>query len=321
MDSLLSPSYQNELIKFTIGRMSNHTSDEIEAEVSKVLDEHWNRCTRYVETLKRPSEFSAVGVKRFDVGSLGNWLAIASQYTPVVGAELLGGFNPEVFVGHMAGVSTPALIDTPPSEITGRVVRFDHCGSRALKNAYTYGTPKDTTSLGWKPNGNCIEVDVDDRIVGLGMTYQYDDFIPVWHRPFIKAKQQTVSLFGGNNAEWPVEFRAFVQNGAVVGVSNYYPQISLPDEYTDVANEVQRIAQEITDGMLKQQLYPSHPRYEEHPSIESESVSATLDFILDENDSILFLEGGPAHLYNPHWGGHPCCFKPGDIHGIALKPR
>ena len=43
----------------------------------------------------------------------------------------------------------------------------------------------------------------------------------------------------------------------------------------------------------------------------------TMDFLVTQQDEVLFLEGGPSHRH----GAHPCCFEPGHIDGIALEDR
>jgi len=47
--------------------------------------------------------------------------------------------------------------------------------------------------------------------------------------------------------------------------------------------------------------------------------SFTADFVVTEDDEVLFLEGGPPHT--ALWGAHPCCFVPGNVEGVALMNR
>ena len=44
----------------------------------------------------------------------------------------------------------------------------------------------------------------------------------------------------------------------------------------------------------------------------------TADFLVTrEGNEVLFIEGGPPH----HFGAHPCCFRFGEIEGVALTGR
>ena len=43
-------------------------------------------------------------------------------------------------------------------------------------------------------------------------------------------------------------------------------------------------------------------------------VHFTADYIVDADDNVAFLEGGPHH----HLGAHPCCFPMGETQGLAL---
>ena len=102
--------------------------------------------------------------------------------------------------------------------------------------------------------------------------------------------------------DYPVEFRVFVNDGVVQGVSSYYPQRPLPESYRVVAKH----AALLTDTL-----------------IEHACQAFTADWLLRASDNkLLFLEGGPPHLH-PVTGpsAHPCCFAPGEIHGVALEPQ
>ena len=46
----------------------------------------------------------------------------------------------------------------------------------------------------------------------------------------------------------------------------------------------------------------------------TKGVHFTADYIVDADDNIAFLEGGPPH----HLGAHPCCFPTGETQGLAL---
>lgn len=99
---------------------------------------------------------------------------------------------------------------------------------------------------------------------------------------------------------YPVEFRCYVFPTGGVAVSNYYPQMSLPESYLPQAKEAGALAY----GFL--------------PMPHLVKSGFTADFLLMKDGRLVFLEGGPP------WGSgsHPCCFEgsspePGKI---ALSP-
>lgn len=96
---------------------------------------------------------------------------------------------------------------------------------------------------------------------------------------------------------YPVEFRCFVTEDGGVAVSNYYPQMSLPDSFTERARECGNMA-------LRLPPFTGTP--------------FTADFLLSDVGELVFLEGGPP------WGigAHPCCFEGSapTSGAIALSP-
>ena len=48
--------------------------------------------------------------------------------------------------------------------------------------------------------------------------------------------------------------------------------------------------------------------------LADDGIHFTTDFIVKQDYSLLFLEGGPLH----ELGAHPCCFHPGEIAGVVL---
>ena len=46
-------------------------------------------------------------------------------------------------------------------------------------------------------------------------------------------------------------------------------------------------------------------------------VHFSADFLVTLDSRVLFLEGGPPHGL----GAHSCCFRPGEIEGVAFEDR
>lgn len=128
-------------------------------------------------------------------------------------------------------------------------------------------------------------------------------------------------------ARWPAEWRAFVYDGKVTGVSAYYAWAgrTTPQD-ARVALQVRELAQRIADTATALRAFPRIGSVEtaRHGPIGAvvdadlprEGVHATIDFIeaigADGRPTLLMLEAGPPH--HPMLpGGHPCGFT-----GIAM---
>lgn len=99
---------------------------------------------------------------------------------------------------------------------------------------------------------------------------------------------------------YPVEYRVYFDSEKLLGISSYYPQ--RPIEFNFAHMDYLTYAAE---ELFKTDEFPS---------------GCSMDFLAPATkpDELLFLEGGPGH--HETGGAHPCCFPPGKIHGIALKP-
>ena len=145
--------------------------------------------------------------------------------------------------------------------------------------------------------------------------------VPVWRRPWIG--DDMLFLDG-----YPVEYRAFVENGQLIGISSYYPQRPLPRDDNHLAAVEKHVATliEELEGPFEWPAAQSGamgirtmlPRLEgKEPATgtpDPDGVHFTADFAATRLGTLL-IEGGPPHFM----GAHPCCFPAGQIHGIALE--
>ena len=120
--------------------------------------------------------------------------------------------------------------------------------------------------------------------------------IPVWQRPWV----EKLILDG-----YPVEYRAFVRDGHVAGVSNYYPQRPLRRMQRHLGKVV-NMTLELIRNVEPPFLWHETP-LRLTSGLDPDGVHFTADFLVDKYDRVLFLEGGPPH----ELGAHPCCFRPG----------
>lgn len=130
--------------------------------------------------------------------------------------------------------------------------------------------------------------------------------IPIHARPWVDAIMVE---------SHPLEFRVFVRNSEIVGVSSYYPQRPLPQTpQVDAAVQACKMhTQTVIDLLGRTGRVPWGLTYS--PKwFATEKVSATLDFLVDTEGATRFLEAGPPFGA----GAHPCCFEGRDIEGVAL---
>lgn len=129
--------------------------------------------------------------------------------------------------------------------------------------------------------------------------------IGAWARPWFQ-----FDMLDG----YPVEYRVFVEDDHVVGISNYYLQRALPDDEA-VRADLGRIYAH-TEKLIAYQRKPINcPQAGEriHGKLKN---WWTADFARLPSGAVLFLEGGPAHFVGG--GAHSCCFPVGNVRGVAL---
>lgn len=260
-----------------------------------------------------------------------------------------GGEVPEVPEADMEELEERlfAAMDDVPE---GWMVRYARCGSSELKALAGAGAagpqapevrfgPDLEVGPGWVRKGNRRRVHVSDARTVRAAAEGPGGRAVFLARPWVEAARFLVgedphrhgTAFAGKGA-WPAEWRAFVENGRVRGVSFYYGWCGqATPEDARVAMEVRGLAQRIADAATAARAWPrymdlefvrhsgneemlSDPRIAEAlESLGREAVSCTLDFI-ETPGGLMLLEGGPANT--PFGGGHPCAFA-----GCGGPPR
>ena len=134
------------------------------------------------------------------------------------------------------------------------------------------------------------------------------EIIPIWQRPWVNALIK---------ARYPVEYRAFVYNGELRGISNYYPQRNLRHN-EDHINAVRNFTMALVTHAPTPFLWNLSPFLNEFAQeFDLDQSHFTADYIVSCANQVFFLEAGPPHGL----GAHPCCFATGSINGIALLPQ
>jgi len=109
-----------------------------------------------------------------------------------------------------------------------------------------------------------------------------------------KWREAAVMMVGG----FPVRFRMFVADKVVVGCSNYHRERALKRD--DLLIQIiqadrwtQRLCKEVADF--------------------------TTDWLVLRDGRVVMVAGGPAHTRDG--GAGSCCFRPGEVAGIAMEDR
>ena len=190
---------------------------------------------------------------------------------------------------------------------TGYMMRWDCCAPLWLKSDLSNGKYE------WSSNFSTVnDILEDPRLFEILYTDWKRLLLPVFKRPWIKSL-----IIGG----YPVEYRAFVEKGKIVGISNYYPQRILPVRTRDI----QTVFDYTTKIVNTLDVHRWDPRWNDLMKSMGDKIfgrepedvrNCTLDFIVDELENVLFLEGGPEHAR----GAHPCCFLgTSDTVGLAME--
>ncbi len=179
----------------------------------------------------------------------------------------------------------------------GEMLRFDCCAGLDTKLLSDEGARQ------WHPDTPNIYMG-DPRAYDIFFAH-HREAIPIWARPWI-----TAMIHGSH----PVEYRAYVEDGKLIGVSNYHNQRPLPlnPGHLQIVARYTRALIENAETPFLWNMDPDLGNFcQEH---SPDDVHFTAEFIVARTGRVLFLESGPPH----ELGGHHCCFEPFNPRGTAL---
>jgi len=241
--------------------------------------------------------------------------------------------SPVARVARLAAIGERlhAALDAVPE---GWMVRSSRGGCAELKSLAGMGAagpdaptvrfgPEVEIGPGWVRSGNRRRVHANDtRTVRMAAEGPDGGGATFLARPWVEAARWFTAEdphrhgtpFAGKGV-WPVEWRAFVERGRVIGVSAYYCWGPEPGpREARAALEVRSLAQAIASEAVATRAYPRQMEVEfvragrVDPEAQAllapfgrEDVACTLDFIEVANGGFMLLEGGPAHT--PFGGG------------------
>lgn len=273
--------------------------------------------------------------RRFCPYSLGDWLAVCRETgVPHVPADLVCEFERNDLLEYETEGPHQVRLADAGTEVMmrleeGYMFRWDCCAPARVKAELARGRHEWQECLTMAESGDIECTYLDYRSADIILDWPRFT-VPVWKRPWQKAW-----VVDG----WPVEFRAFVMDDRIQGVSSYYPQRPLDDNayIRGVVDRVRLLTGELLAAVRGREFEWSRAEWKTPPPPANGFVSGdvldrlieaqealkrpqfTCDFMVTPDDEVLFLEGGPPHW--PTGGAHPCCFAPGHTEGVALGNR
>lgn len=272
-------------------------------------------------------------------------LESAREHLPKAGQErsIAEEAGPDIFnkspdadqVAAFKEAMETVLFDIPSSWM----VRTHLAGSSLLKSLVGTGLMEKgddvariaqgvSLGAGWFQAGNHRLIDFADRrfveMAAGGHKPVTHYLARPWHKP--GRFHQGEDLHRANSplagpGKWPAEWRVFIRNGEVTGVTNYYgwtgegatPQncwnaieaASLGQKIADRTTEMGLVARNMRTEVLRGRAADVPAVAEAFASIDPNGLHCSLDF-LEGEDGLILLEGGPGHL--PGGGAHPCAF-------------
>ena len=183
------------------------------------------------------------------------------------------------------------------------MLRWDACSPQGLKDEMS----KENNHVSSQAPTDRVDYlmhlhpSADSRFYSIASEYPRER-MDIWLRPWISA------LY---HLGYPVEYRAFVEHGKVIGISSYYPQRVLRYNAAEIL-----LVKSYTERLISYVQPPLEWHHVLVPERLLKGVHFTADFLVTEESKVLFLEGGPPF----GMGAHPCCFEDQEIEGLALKP-
>ena len=200
---------------------------------------------------RRPEKNRTNDRDQFCPYSLEDWIAAAERAAvPHVPATRVAMFEREDLRHHEYHGPHQQRLDEAFADVararTGDVMmRWDCCATAELKAAMS-----DRSENGPPPREIRQALAVDHRLLEI-----LDEFprigVPVWRRPWLGAE---IVIEGG----WPIEYRAFVKNGELTGISSYYVQRPLPRRDDEIDAVPQRAREPIPVTLGLQRRAPTH---------------------------------------------------------------
>jgi hypothetical protein len=323
---LYDPQQLQKTVEAAKHQVSNLPDGDREARLQELMEAAWQRIEDTAASLKGPEVAQDGG--RFDTLSLACWISVAEAAgVPAVPIAFAGELNQ---VQLMSGQVDPVLPHLTDPDQPG-MVRLDYAAGARIKIDKAFAGQQAPARVHGAARGadGKVRLELDTRVIEMAAGYAGvagRETVPVWFRPWIEAATVSVKrrrFLGSGTDSWPLEWRVFVKNGRVAGISAYYIQAPVR-EVTEVVRESARGAVRLSERLIAHLrdtgIQPWHPRYLDR--LDEAALDFTLDFIARPDGTALLLEAGPTchDARTPEWGAHPCFFAHREIDGWALAP-
>ena len=240
--------------------------------------------------------------EKFNVFSLLDWLEIARKadipHIPVIDSMQLTFQDLE-----KDAVDFSAFRNLKP----GVMSRWDFAGSSDLKMKMDQYNKTLTSE-----DAEIMHPSDDIRFMNTVMDYVASDTTkPMLDVPLYVVTRPWEDALIENG--YPVEYRVFVEEGQVVGVSSYYLQRPLQVSRKRCSEMYDCLV--YTEALIDK--LPAVEDWGNYGRLPKPELNFTADFLVSSSKGVMYLEGGPGHYVDG--GAHPCCFVPGQTYGIALS--
>ncbi len=280
---------------------------------------------------------------RFNLLSLPAWLAIAKHANVAhIPARPIASMQTADYLASMDNSDLPAFGKFHGEVISNlradEMVRMEQVAPLEIKAQLSSGNDMSQGLIEYFDKSHWF-LDLHEDRFYTTLKDLADPVVRAFARP-IQSPRKITGEFREDAGEWPAEFRVFVENGEIVGISNYYPQVEMDaDTFRSHIQITLALAGRMVACMNKLQLGvgnpriatdldPADPHYyapKNRPEWMPENwghQDFTLDFMVKDDNEVVFLEGGPAGMA----AAHPCCFiqegraySEDFLHGVALS--
>lgn len=246
----------------------------------------------------------------FNATSIEEWIELANASgVPAIPAEVVLKIPVDVLRrveeprkgDEVHAAALKKAMDAVPD---GFMLRWDCCAAESLKAGMHEGAISIASMKALTP--------FDMRFQSILFEYP-NEVISVVQRPWVDARKVE---------SHPVEYRVFVENDTVIGVSNYYVQrgLALNDAVQHEIETCIQFSKQIIKTAKLRNTMPWLGPYAK-ANLDPSQMACSLDFLVTQSGEVQFIEAGPAFRA----GAHPCCFDAHKVdgkytvHGVALS--
>lgn len=269
--------------------------------LGNIIDAHINSSIENFHKEGMAIDSMPLNCEGFCPDHLGHWIKLCEQaHVPHIPAELIAGFRNGDHFEAIDGVITRTMQDAfdriSQKVSDNEMIRLACCSMAEVKYRLSIGEHE------WISDFKNIMFD-DPRLIDILAKHPFS-WVKIYKRPWVDLEIYK---------KYPIEFRAYVRENNILGISNYYIQRDLPNtpEILSHTSIVERLAEKLIDAQKQDMFFPAM----KNSGWDMSKNSWTADFAVTKSKDIVFIEGGPPYGA----GADPCCFEDVEIDGIKLN--